>query len=520
VILYVRGRRRFALSGAMLAAFLFACFLFGALSVRNPRGLALIGVMFCVAVYRIKPQLMVWFALFSALAALPDGLHIGMVFGPVTIWAFDVALLLAICYLIPIARPLLSAYLLPGMFLFIVAYFTVVGFVAGHAAKSLLYEAMCLFELVGGFVLGLLVVYCDYVKGAMHAVAVTLWFSAGMVVAGSLHAVTLAGRTEHVRAGEGGCAGMAQCAGAGAFRVITAAEQPAMAVLATLAAASIVGRVRPAIYLALGLPALVISLLAFARIMLIEIAVAAVVAFVASLAWSAVRQTAVFTVAGAVLLAVMVPGSLFLLQHSSAGDWLGDQFNGFNNRVLGGVSSKTLAVDESALARLAEDANLNRAIAEAPAFGHGLGYAYQQPFGRPGSFTATIGPTYAHNFYLWWLAKAGAVGMVAFALFALTPLIRALRCATPPAKISAAVCVGLLVVCTVSPFPEEHGAVTLGLALGSAMAFASWGRTERLGAEQTTVLTRAEQTTVLTRAEQTPALTGAEQAPTLTGAAE
>jgi hypothetical protein len=30
VILYVRGRRRFAVSGAILAAFLFACFLFGA----------------------------------------------------------------------------------------------------------------------------------------------------------------------------------------------------------------------------------------------------------------------------------------------------------------------------------------------------------------------------------------------------------------------------------------------------------------------------------------------------------
>jgi hypothetical protein len=501
VILYVRGRQRLALSGAMLAAFLFACFLFGALSVRNTRGLALIGVMFCVAVYRIKPQLMVWFALFAAFAALPDGLHTGMVFGPVTIWGYHVALLLAICYLIPIVRPPASAYLLPGMFLFIVVYFTVVGFVTGHDAKIVLDETTCLFEVIGGFVLGILVVYCDYVKGAMHAIAVTLWFSAGMVVAGSLHAVTLAGRTESMRGAGGGCAAMVQCAGAQAFRVITRVDQPAMAVLTALVAASIVGRVRPATYLMLGPPALVITLLAFARNTLLQIAVAAVVAFVASLGWSAVRQTAVFTVVGAVLLAVLVPGSLFLLQHSSAGDWLGDQFTGFNNRVLGGVSSKALSVDDSALARLAEDANLNRAIAEAPVFGHGLGYAYQQPFGMTGNFTATLGTTYAHNFYLWWLAKAGAVGMAAFALFALTPLIRALRCATPPAKISAAVCVSLLVTCTVTPLPEGYGALTLGLALGSAMAFASRGRTERLGAEQT------------------PALTGAEQTPTLTGAA-
>ena len=493
----------------MLAAFLFACFLFGALSVRNSRGLALIGVMFCVAVYRIKPQLMVWFALFPAFAALPAGLHTGMVFGPVTVWGYHVAMLLAICYLIPIARPPASAYLLPGLFLFIVVYFAVIGFVTGHDTKVLIDETTCLLEVIGGFVLGMLVVYCDYVKGAMHAIAVTLWFSAGMVVAGSLHAVQLAGRTESMRGAGGGCAGMAQCAGAQAFRVITNADQPAMAVLAALVAASIVGRVRPGTYLMLGLPALAITLLAFARNTLLQIAVAAVVAFVAGLGWSAVRQTAVFTAVGAVLLAVVVPGSLFLLQHSSAGDWLGDQFTGFNNRVLGGVSSEALAVDDSALARLAEDANLNRAIAEAPVFGHGLGYAYQQPFGRTGSFTATIGTTYAHNFYLWWLAKAGAVGMAAFALFALTPLIRALRCATPGAKISAAVCVSLLVVCTVTPLPEGYGAATLGLALGAAMAFASRGRTERLSAEQTLTLTGPEQTPTPTGAEQTPTPTGA-----------
>ena len=90
----------------------------------------------------------------------------------------------------------------------------------------------------------------------------------------------------------------------------------------------------------LGPPAVVVSLLSFSRNTLIVITVAAVAAFVASLGWSAVRKTAVFTVVGAVLLAVTVPGSLFLLQHSSAGAWLGDQFTGFNNRVLGGVSSK------------------------------------------------------------------------------------------------------------------------------------------------------------------------------------
>lgn len=49
--------------------------------------------------------------------------------------------------------------------------------------------------------------------------------------------------------------------------------------------------------------------------------------------------------------------------------------------MLGGVSSSALAVDESALERLREDNLLYRTIAEAPVFGHGLGYAYQRPNG-------------------------------------------------------------------------------------------------------------------------------------------
>jgi O-Antigen ligase len=487
VILHVRRRERLALSGAMVAAFLFGCFLFGVLSVRSFRGLGLIGLMFCLVVYWIKPQLMVWVALFLAFAALPAGWHVGMVFGPVEIDAYMVALLLAICYLIPIVRPRFSAYLLPGMFLLTVVYFAGVGFATGHDGARVVREATFLLEMAAGFMLGLLVVYCDYVKESMHAIAVTLWFSAGMIVASSLHGVRLAGRAESLIT-----TGVQPTE---TMRLITLTSTPAVAVLIALVAAPIVGRVRPAVFLALGPPAVIISLLSFVRSALIGMAVAAVVAFVANLGWSALRRTAVLTAAGAVLLAVTVPGALFLLQHSSAGAWLGDQFTAFNYRVLGGVSTKALAVDQSTLDRLAEDANLNRVIAKAPVFGHGLGYAYQLPFGKPGTFTATYGTTYAHNFYLWWLAKAGAVGMAAFALFALTPLIRALRSGSAPAKISAAVGVGLLAMCNVDPIPEEASSLTLGLAFGLAMAFASRRRAERLDVEQTPTLTGAPRDT-------------------------
>jgi hypothetical protein len=454
------------MSGALLTAFLAGCFLFGLFSVRTLHGIVLVGAMFCVVVYWIKPQLMVWVALFLTFASLTEGMYVAKVIGPVPIYAYFLALLLAIGYLIPIGRPRFAAYLLPGMFVLTVATFAVAGATTGHDATVVVREATFLVEMVLGFVLALLIVRTDYVKESAHALAVTLWFSAVMIVAGSFGAVQLVGRTESLQESTGA---------EEATRLITASETPATAVLAALVAAQIAGRVRPAMHLTLGVPALVIVLLSFSREALISVGVAAAIAFAASLSWSGLRRTARLIAISAAVFTAMVPGALFLLQHSSTGSWLGDQFTAFNHRVFGGVSTSALAVDQSTLDRLAENRNLNHAIAEAPVFGHGLGYPYQLPWWYDDApLGVTLQTTYSHNFYLWWLCKAGAVGMAAFAVFALTPIIRALRCASVPAKVGAAVSAGLLAACFVAPLPEEASeSATLGVALGSAMAFAN-----------------------------------------------
>jgi hypothetical protein len=406
----------------------------------------------------------VWVALFLAFASLPENWHTVMVIDPVSIYAYHVTLILAIGYLIPIVRLRFSDYLLPGMFGLTVVFFTAVGLATGHPTDVTLREAMFLLEMVGGFILALLIVGSDYVKGSMHALAVTLWFSAGMIALSSLQGIKLAGRRESLQLDTGATE---------AVRLITPAGIPAVAVLAVLIAAQIFGRVRPALLLALVPPALIIVLLGFTRNTFICLAVAAVVAFVANLGWSPVRRTAVLTIISAMAFAVAVPGALFLLQHSVAGGWLGDQFSAFNHRVLHGISTSALSVDQSTLDRLDEDRRLNHSIAQAPMFGHGLGYAYQPPFGEdPNGFTEKWGTTYAHNFYLWWLCKAGAAGMAIFALFALMPIVRGLRCASAPAKISAAVSIGLLAVCVVAPLPEgPPDAMALGMALGATMGF-------------------------------------------------
>ncbi len=463
---YVAGRRRFAIAGTSAAVFLSGCFTVGVFSCRDTTmGQMLICLLFCVVVYVTKPQWMVWFALFSAFASLPESLHIGKDLGVVTIYLYQVAIVLAAIYILkPVSRLRRSSYILPGMFLALMVCCAVVGFAAGNPIDRVLREFSILFELVSGYVLAMLIIDAGYAKQTVRVIGVTLWFSAGMLVAASFHLVVLAGRTENLEKGMGA---------AEATRLVTNTQNMAIAVLTALVAAQIVGRVKPAMYFMLAPPALVITLLAFARHTLLLMAVAGVVALLASPGWPALRRTAIASMTSAAILAAAVSGSLFLLTHSSAGAWLGDQFTAFNNRVLHNVSSSRFAVDPSILARQAENTNLRRAIEDAPVFGHGLGYPYQLPFGKPDSFSATLGTTYAHNFYLWWLVKAGAVGMTAFLLFALTPIVRGLLSSSAPAKTAAALAVALLVNCTVDPIPEDPAdALVLGLALGAALQFA------------------------------------------------
>ena len=178
MILYLRSRHRLAVAAVMLTLFLFGCFVYGALSVRNTtQGILLVGLTFFLIVYWAKPELMIGLALFMGCAALPQGLHVGKVIGPVSIYASHVVLVLAICFVMPVVRLRMSDYLLPGMFALTVIYFAAVGFSTGHNAAVVVRETTFLFEMVAGFVLALVIVYGHYVTVSINAMAVTLWFS-------------------------------------------------------------------------------------------------------------------------------------------------------------------------------------------------------------------------------------------------------------------------------------------------------------------------------------------------------
>jgi O-antigen ligase len=459
----VVGRRNIAAATVAGAVLVLGCFIVGVFAVRQPtRGAILIAALASLVIYMTKPQWMAWIALFLAFASLPPAFTVGNGLWPFGMYTYHVVLLLAIAFLVPRAHLRFSGYLLPGLFFLTVAYFTAAGVVGSNEWVSR--EALFLVELVAGFVLALLIVRADYVREAIWAMGVVLWFSAGMILASSLMGLQLIGRAASLQAETGS---------AQAIRIMTNTEVPALAVLAALVAAQILGRARLSVHLALGLPALLITLLAFSRDALIVLGVTVATALVATLGRLAIRRLAALAAVVAALVVVVRPGALFLLQNSAAGAWLSDQLNAFSDRVVGGTSPTVLAVDSSTQDRLRENAHLLAAFGDAPFFGHGLGYAYQLPFGKAGSFTATLGTIYSHNFYLWWLVKAGAVGMVSFVAFALTPVVRGIRSASAAAKISAAVSAGLLAGCTVDPMPLEPAqSLLLGLALGAAMGFA------------------------------------------------
>nr|WP_207383912.1 O-antigen ligase family protein [Mycolicibacterium komanii] len=452
------------MNSILLVVFVFGCFVFGVLAVRRTtEGIILTGALFCLVVYLVKPEAMIWFTLFAAFAALPEGLSVGKVVGPVTIWIYQVAAVLAICFLLPSARTRFTDFVLPGIFVLTVAYATFTGFATDQTEVVVWRESTTVLEMVVGVVLGMLIVYGKHIESSMRALIVVLWFSAGMAVVSSTTGFRLAGRSESLE----GTTGASE-----AVRFILSTQTAATAVLSALVAATIVWRVRPVLYFALGLPTVVISMLSFSRNTLIAMAVAGVIAFLGSMSWAGIRRAIKALAIGLGVIAATVPGLLILLQQTKTGLWLSDQLTAFSGRVLRGISSNALAVDESAQARVREVTLLRDLIPETPVFGHGLGYAYQKP-NNDDEFGTIFYPAYSENFYMWWLAKAGAVGMAAFALLALTPLVLALRCASAPAKISAAVVGSLLAVSAVWPLPEQpHDALGIGLAIGAAVGFA------------------------------------------------
>ena len=448
---------------------LLGCFFFGYLAVRSPFfGILLIGAIGCLLVYFTAPHWMVWILLFAAFATMPAGVPAGKLVAGTIIYVFEVLLFLAIGFLILAQRNRTPISGLPGIYLMFVLITIITGILNGNERSWIILEARSLITLAAGFVLAELVVRHGLAAQAVKVMAALLWFSATMILANALLNVPLRLATGTVVSAAGD-----QIAGGAIRRYFTETQSPAFAVIVALIVVSVIVRVRSRDWLMLGVPGLVIIFFSFTRYSFFGLLAAV---FAAGLV-SARRTTLlrIVKITGISVAVVFLLTFLFQLSPVSLSNgWFGQQLQGYATRIFGGVTLFLEGGDTSYGARVAENANLWIAIREAPLFGHGFGYAYQPPFGPAGRFAATFGPYYAHNFYLWLLAKAGIVGLVGFAALVLTPIARALRTQSVEAKASAVVASIVLAVSVVAPAGESGtGALVLGIALGAAMAFSS-----------------------------------------------
>lgn len=432
-----------------------------------------IGGIGLILVWLVRPLLLVDIAIFLSVATLPPNLAVAKVVGPVAIFPYEILILLAMVVLARIAI-LTFNEVAPGVvFLLGVTTAAVAGVLGGSDPVYIAREAQYLVEMVAGFYFALLIVRAGYAARAIQTLGVMLWFSMGMIVLASVGVVTVDGRTESLTEETGTV---------GAVRLITATSEISMVVVCAVVLGVILRRARKRHLLGLGLPALVIQLLSFTRSLLIVLAVASFFVLVTvhkRALWIGAAKLFGGLLAG---LLVGLPSLALILSGTAAGTWLSGQIQAYIVRVFDGISGQALARDKSALYRWRENDHLYVAFGDSPTTGHGLGYAYQLPAGRFPDFSATdLGTTYSHNFYLWILVKAGVIGLIAFLVFLLPPLVAAVRSRSVTAKAAASLTIALAAVCWVSPMPlQAPSSLVFGATIGVTMGLARYPNQIRL----------------------------------------
>ncbi|WP_344782153.1 O-antigen ligase family protein [Microbacterium kribbense] len=353
-----------------------------------------------------------------------------------------------------IYRPLL------GVAIYIVVAATV-SVIAGNAVQKILFDIRGLMTMLASAYVAYHLLGSTIQAALVRSIRWILWISGILVLASSVFGITLAGRSEE--------AGLYLTSGgftaSDATRLIVSTTDLALVVLASLTAVVVVGRYSFKLALPMFVPAFVIVFLGFSRNSLLGVAAASIFAVVAALSWQSLRKLALFLSAAVVLVA----GTIALLSVSPAASWLQAQLTGFQTRVLDGLTRAAFRTDTSILYRTSEAEHLIAAFRRSPLFGNGFGYAYQPPQGPMGTFWGDQAPYYAHNFYLWLLAKAGLLGAIIFCFVAVVPLVRGIRTATPVRLIVTSGSMAALAVSLVAPMPlGTNSSVAIGGILGLA----------------------------------------------------
>lgn len=427
-----------------------------------------------VALIAMRPSWSIYAAIAVGLTAFPAVIPYSVQFGPTTVFLFEPFLVIAAIWaLLTHPNPKVAHFRIAGMALLLV-FGTLVGVAAQHPPLEIIGDGRGLLTTVLAALVATRIYGTRYAHSSMLILRVSLWVSLAVTVAASILKFPVAGRSE-------AAALFLSSSGAGSSdstRYLTSASQLAVLVASISVALVLANRVALKQALPYLLPSTALSFLSFSRNSFLAILIAAIFAIIAS---RAMRSLAVI-----LRLTVIVgfPFLLFVLAHASiglpGGDYVLAQTNAFSTRVLGGLEASTLADDTSAIARVNEDNFMMAAIAQSPITGHGFGFAYRPAIGPPGSFSATKGQYYGHNFYLWMMVKTGVIGLVAFLYFAFSPVLKALKRPDNSALLGlASANLGLLAAIIFAPFPNDvgnGGSLAVGLLFGLLIAAAKSNR--------------------------------------------
>jgi O-antigen ligase len=432
--------------------------------------LIVVAVVVVLLVLAARPHWSIYATIFLGLTTFPAFIPYQFQIGPTTIFSYEPALIIAAAWALLGRKPASGVLLRASLLVVIVVAWGAAGVIQRYPGIEVIGDARGLINVTLCAVVAAVVFGSSLITPVLRALLVSLWISAAVTLVSSVSGLSVVGRSED--------AGLVFINGvstsSSATRLLTPSSEVAVLVVCACVALFMMGRFRLA--LPFFVPALLITGLGFSRNSVLAIAAAALFALLLAgnkRSFAAVLKLllAIAAVSGLVALgaAAGLPGTTYIVT----------QVQGFVTRVVEGLGSTAISLDSSAIARESENRYALQAIQNAPVFGHGLGFAYRPPYGPVGSFSATKGQFYAHNFYLWTLVKAGAVGLLIFLLAVLVPVVAVAKGRSRVGIMLSSTGLGLLASLAFAPFvndPDNGGSLAVGVVIGAVYGCVVRGR--------------------------------------------
>lgn len=410
----------------------------------------------------VRPAMAVYLAIALGFTTFPAIVPYDISLGSTTIFLYEPFLLLAALWsfvFLPTPRRSIGGL---ALFLFVIVIAAMRGLLLGHPTIEIIGDARGMVMVSLSFIVASHIFHSPYAPTALRVIKWSLWFSAGIVLLSSITGLEVTGRMEsaslYLTGGE---------TNSDSTRLLTATSQLSVLVLSSALALIVTKRSLIRSVAPFALPAAIIVFLSFSRNSMLALAIALFFAIlVTSPIVSAIRG---ITLAIAVALPLSAAVAFYTGFNLPGSEYITNQIQGFSTRIVNGLDPEIIAMDTSSMSREKEMNYLWEGIGQSPVIGHGLGFAYRPPLGEAGSFTATKGQYYAHNFYLWMTVKAGVVGLAAFLCFAMMPLARSLKSRTPFSIALGAAVAGLMAAMLFAPFVNDAnsgGSIAVGLAFG------------------------------------------------------